>query len=371
MILPPPLLSTFFFDTRKFLKHRSEGFLYEIFRHCETKNFRRKILRPPIMHKIFRYPNFSETMEGCPRYFSALWDKKFLTQNHDTPSPPPLSTNFFGTRNFLKHRSEGLLYEIFRHCETKKLDTKLWYSSLNHKVFRYPKLVTHWRVPLRNFSALWDIKISTENRDMPPPIHKLFSIPEIFWKTEGFLYKAFRFGLVRQKISTKPWCPPPLRCMKFYDKKIFLNTKVFSNEMFWYSETKPFRRKIVMPPSLLSIKIFFLPEFFCNTEWFPGELFSVLWDKKNFRQNREASPLLCLKIFNSRVLSKHRSVLLRILCALWDKNFSTEFSDIPFLCIKFCDTRNFLKHRTSPQRNFLVLWDKKFWKKSRDTPSFP
>ena len=139
------------------------------------------------------------------------------------------------------------------------------------------------------------------------------------------------FGTVRQKLlDGKSWYPPP-------------------------------------PPS--SIKFFYLPEIFWNTEWFSGEVFSVLWDKKKFWQNREASPLLCLKIFDTRIISKHRSVLLRILSALWDKIFSTEFSDIPLLCIKFCDTRNFLKHRSVPQRNFSVLCDKKFSPEKRDTPS--
>ena len=147
---------------------------------------------------------------------------------------------------------------------------------------------------------------------------------------------------------------------------------MFSNEIFRYSETKTSmenRDNPHPPPPLLSINFFSLPEIFWNTEWFPGEVFSVLWDKKKFRQNREASPLLCLKIFETRILSKDRSVLLRILSALWDKNFSTEFSDIPFLCIKFCDTRNFLKHRSVPQRNFLVLCDKSFRRRNVIPPS--
>ena len=48
------------------------------------------------------------------------------------------------------------------------------------------------------------MKISTENRDMPPLIHEFFSISENFRKTEGFFYQAFRFGPVRQKVPTKP-----------------------------------------------------------------------------------------------------------------------------------------------------------------------
>ena len=96
------------------------------------------------MHIIFRYPKISETLKGYPRIFSSIKRVE--------------------TKNFLKNS----------------------------------------RIPLRKLSALSDIKISTENRDMPPLIHKFFSIPENFRKTEGFLYKAFRFGPVRQKVPTRP-----------------------------------------------------------------------------------------------------------------------------------------------------------------------
>ena len=185
-----PLLCIKFFDTPNFLRHWRDA--HEIFRHCETKKFRRKIVIPPIMHKIFRYPKFSETLKGCPRNFSSI--------------------KLFETRNFLKNS----------------------------------------RIPLRKFSAVWDIKISTENRDMPPLIHSSFSIPENFRKKEGFLYKAFRFGAVRQKVPTKPWCPPPLLCMKNFDKRIFLkqhqsvfqwNVSVHWDKNFdgksWYSPSSP------------------------------------------------------------------------------------------------------------------------------------
>ena len=43
---PPPLLSIIFFATGLFLKHGSEGFHYEIFRHCETKIFQQKLIIP-------------------------------------------------------------------------------------------------------------------------------------------------------------------------------------------------------------------------------------------------------------------------------------------------------------------------------------
>ena len=95
--------------------------------HCETKIYRRKNVIPPIMHEIFRYPKFSETLKGCPQIFSALSDQKFSTEKRDTPPPFFSSIKPLETRNFLRNS----------------------------------------RVPLRNFSALWDIKISTENSDMP------------------------------------------------------------------------------------------------------------------------------------------------------------------------------------------------------------
>ena len=78
-----PLVCIKFFDTPNFLKHLRVA--HENFRHCETKNFRRKNVIPPSMHKIFRYPKISETFKGCPRNFSALWDQKFSTEKRDTP----------------------------------------------------------------------------------------------------------------------------------------------------------------------------------------------------------------------------------------------------------------------------------------------
>ena len=232
-----PLVCIKFFDTPNFLKHWRDA--HEIFRHCETKNFRRKNVIPPIMHETFRYPKFSETLKGYPRNFSALWDQKFSTEKRDTPFS---FIKLFETKNFLKNS----------------------------------------RIPLRKFSALWDIKISTENRDMPPLVHKFFSIPENFRKTEGFLYKAFRFGPVRQKVPTKPWRPPSY-AWKFSIKEFFWNTKVFSNEIFWYSETKTSTENRDTPPL---IQTFSIPEIIAtvkdsSTEYF-GTVRQKIFDGKSW-----------------------------------------------------------------------------------------
>ena len=61
---PPPPSYPNFFDTRSYCN--SKGFPYGNFRHCETKNFWRKILiflsPPPPPHS---YPNFLDTRNYC------------------------------------------------------------------------------------------------------------------------------------------------------------------------------------------------------------------------------------------------------------------------------------------------------------------
>ena len=173
----PPLCIKFF-DTAIFLKYWRDA--HEDFRHYETNNFRRKNVISPSIHKMFRYPKFSEILKRCPWTFSALWDQNFRRKN---VIPPFWSTKLFETKNFLKNS----------------------------------------RIPLRKFSAPWDIKVSMENRDMLPLIHKFFSIPQNFRKTEGFLHKTFRFGPVRQKVRTKPWCRSPSYAWKFSIKELFWN----------------------------------------------------------------------------------------------------------------------------------------------------
>ena len=216
---------------------------------------------------------------------------------------------------------KGSYTKFFGTVRQKILDGKLWYPLLCQKLFETKNFLKNSKIPLRKFSALWDIKFSTENRDKPPLIHNFFLVPEYFRKTEGFLYKAFRFGPVRQKISTKPWCPPSC-AWKFSIKEFFWNTKVFSNEIFRYSETKtPTGNRDT--PHLIH-KIFVPIRNFLKHRMVFWRCFFGPVRLKNFRQNREASPLLCLKFFDTRILSKHRRALLRILSTLWDKDFSTE-----------------------------------------------
>ena len=134
---PPPYPWTFSLPETLW---NTEGFTYEIFWHCGTKNFRRKILilSSPLIHKLFRYRKFSETQQRrVPlRDFLVLRDKKISTEDRDIT---PLSIKFFDTRNLWN--TKGFLYEILRHCETKSFWKKLWYSltppPVIHTIFRY------------------------------------------------------------------------------------------------------------------------------------------------------------------------------------------------------------------------------------------
>ena len=210
-----PQLCKKFFDTPKFLKHWRDA--HEIFRHCETKNFRRKLVIPPIMHKIFRYPKFWDTLKGCLRNFSALWDKKISTENRDMP--PLIHNFFFDTRNFPENRRVHLQSFSFRSCETKSSDKAV----------------------------------------MPPPLlcMKIFD-KNFFWNTKVFSNEMFRYSETKTSTENRDTPPPP--CPNFFDTRNYCNSKGFPYGNFRYCETKNFQRKILILPHLPLIQTFSVPE---------------------------------------------------------------------------------------------------------------
>ena len=122
---------------------------------------------------------------------------------------------------------------------------------------------------VRYFYNFTDIYDSTEqNRDYPPtPTHKIFSMPNIFWKTGRFPYQVFCFGPLRQNFSDKTVMPPPpLLCLKNFDTAIFLK-----------------HRRV------------------------PLRSFSVMSDKKLSRENRDI-PFSCEKFFDTGKFLMHRIV---------------------------------------------------------------
>ena len=188
----------------------------------------------------------------------------------------------------------------------------------------------HERVPLPNFSALWDKKNSTiENRDITLWSIKYFDTRSS-WNTKGFPSTEI-FGTVRQKnFDGKSWYSPPLLSINFFTTGNFLkhSAEGFLYEIFRHCETKKFRQKIENRDiTLWSIKYFDTRSSW-NTKGFPlTEIFGTV------RQ----------KIFDGKS---------------W-------YPLPPLWCINFFATRNCPIHRNVPQRNFSLLWDKKFWTKGR------
>ena len=137
-----------FFETRKSSPTKCFGTVRQ-------KNRRRiVILLPLLCMKIFDTRSFRKDKKIPLQSFSVLRDKKFPTENRDTPF---LCIKFFDAGFFPRHRS----------------------------------------VRLRNVSVLWDKTIfdrkSWYSLPPPPSYPWNFSIREIFWNTEGFLYEMFRY----------------------------------------------------------------------------------------------------------------------------------------------------------------------------------
>ena len=81
---PPPPLSINFFATGNSLKHSTEGFTYQIFRHWETKKIRQKIENCDITLwciNFFTTRNFLIHRSVPQRKFLVLWGKKFWTKS--------------------------------------------------------------------------------------------------------------------------------------------------------------------------------------------------------------------------------------------------------------------------------------------------
>ena len=153
----------------------TEGFPYEVFRHRETKYFRRKIVIL-LCIRFFDTPIFWNFEAMSAKFFGIVRPSLFDGKTWHPP-PPFSSIKLFETRIFLKNS----------------------------------------RIPLRNFSALGDIKNSTENRDTP----------------SSFRQKKFR------NPPSYPYC--------FFRYQNFSDTQIrrFPYEIFQHWDKKKFRNKIV------------------------------------------------------------------------------------------------------------------------------
>ena len=167
------------FDTRVFLKPRrvplwNFSVLWDKKYPSENSDTPSSLPVPPLIHKVFRSQKFSEAQKGSSMKFfvSVQWDKKSSTEKRDNP-PPPLMDEIFWYPKF---------------SETQKSSTTMFFVLVR-----------------------WDKKNRRKNVIYPSYAWN-FSIPEFFWNIEGFPTKFF--GIVRQKkFNEKMWYL--LFCIKY------------------------------------------------------------------------------------------------------------------------------------------------------------
>ena len=197
---------------------------------------------------------------------------------------------------------------------------------------------------------------------MPPLIHNFFSIPEIYWRTEGSLYNDFRFGPVRQKNSANLDAPPSY-AWKFSIKSFSETPQCSPMKHFGTVRQKLFDGKTWYP--LLWIRCFDTPNFLKH--WREAHEIFQHCETQIFRR-RNVIPPIMHKIFRYPKSSETFKGCPRNFSALWDPKFSTENVIPPFSSTKLFETRNFLKSSNIPLRNFSALWDMKNLTENRDLP---
>ena len=222
------------------------------------------------------------------------------------------------------------------------------------------------------FSALYDKIFPTEKRDSPPPPPKFLSISCFFHtrsfgntkvpSNENFWYRETKIRKNRDTLL--PILSPPLffLCMEFFIFRFFQNAEGSPYDFFQHCETKKFRRKNVKP-SLIAIYHFSLPELFWNTRVLPAEVFGAVRQKK-IRPNCDA-PLISMKIFIRRHSFEYRRVTLRFFSGtVRQKAFDEKTLYPPSYPCSNLATRTFLKHKGPPYECFRTVRQKVFDKKT-------
>ena len=189
------------------------------------KLFHGKSLNSSLVHKIYAWPNFHESLKGSPQKFRHV-RRKILTKSWYL-----IIQKFFKTRTFPKHK-----------------------------------------VPLRIFSVLWDKK---DRQNSDTLLRKNFLIPEPFWNTEGFAHVVF-WRLGTKKLRQKNVRPPLSYPWTFSLLELFWKTKAFPHEDFGFM-----RLNIRQNRDTPIIQDILIPEYFWNTERFAHDDFWRCETKKS------------------------------------------------------------------------------------------
>ena len=229
--------------------------------------------------KFFDGRIFSKHRTDHVQCFSALWDKRFPTENSDFLF---LCERCFVTRIFLKH-GRGPIRIFFRYCETKtwkkSRDKPPLLSSINF--FNTRSLLNQRRVPYEIFRYCEIKTFKKMEIQTPLPLSIKFFLSENFWNTEGWPYEFFWY------CETKIWKKNPDKPLLLLSKKIcetgnFSETpKCFPTNSFGTVRKKIINRNYWKP---LIVRKFFRKPFFsetekaCHTRFF-GTVRHRLWQK--------------------------------------------------------------------------------------------
>ena len=176
--------------------------------------------------------------------------------------------------------------EVFRYCETKKIEGKPWYA------WNFPKSQVFWNLEVvpRKFSR---------------------TVRQNFfdWRT---WFSVLRHGKFRYPKSS--------------GRLKSLPTKFFST-------VRPKKSTENRDAPLLNIKVFDVLKILKHRGGSPA---NFIGSKRDINSTEKSDiTILGMKFFDSRTFLIYRSVPQRNFLALWDKRFSTECHDIPFFYISF------------------------------------
>ena len=358
-MLFPLLLHPIFFKYQKAYE-TTEGSRMKFFRPVRQKVFEKSVILRPMHQKILCQILFESRKVPLP-IFSVLWDtKNFSTELwcHDPPPAPSMHDNFRHQKFFemqmccptrlivsVKRSStvngENLLWcikisipEFFWNTERLNGYTTKFIGTMRHKKIRKnpwcsPALVIEkifdtryfWnqRKALIRFStALWDEKLSTENRDavLPfPPSKILFPYQKASETTKGSRMKFF--SAVRQIFFGKT-CDIPSYASKFYVSDFFFEMQKGSPTSFLgvMRHKKIIDRTVMSPPFPPGLP---MHDNFRHQKFFEIQICSptrfLVSVKKKFN-GEWWNPLLMHKIVYTGNFPKNRTVTLRISSAL-------------------------------------------------------
>ena len=183
------------------------------------------------MHKFFRCPTFCEAQKGSP------------TKNFGTVRQKNINRNLWNPLFVRKFFGQPFFSETNKGCLTKLFGTvrrRLWQKIVIHTPFSYPKK---------------------------------FSIPEVFWNTEGFPYDFFRYGETKQFLRKNLIGAPSFIPNIFRYQKFSKTQKSFSTcfSVVWDRKLLTEIVNVVPPPTYS--KSFSILLLFWNTEGFPYDVF--------------------------------------------------------------------------------------------------